>query len=133
MDALRKARTIWSKTAQRSKEAAHATMVLEEILSEVSQLETGAPAARPSPTNAGERFAASAAETTASTSSRDRHSAEQARWSAVNTSTPPEKAPLKSYSMRWDFGQLDDVDKRKDHTLSGVLDGLLSNDTDWVS
>lgn len=141
MSALSKARTIWSKTAHRSKEAAHATRILNEILAQVSQPATSGPSARPV---VDEPSAASAAETTASSSSRDNaHSTEpvlesegslpQPNWSAVNANLPSEKAPSKSYSVEWSYEWLDNLGKRKDHAPNGALGSLLTNGVDWVS
>lgn len=142
MQALSKARTIWSKTAYRSKEAAHATKVLDEILAQVSQPAASGPSAR---AVVGESSAASAAGTAAASSSRrdNAHSAEPVRdsegplpqpnWSAVNSNLPSEKAPSKSYSMEWSYAWLDNLGKQKDHAPNGGLGSLLTNGVDWVS
>ncbi|CAN8105904.1 unnamed protein product [Discula destructiva] len=140
--ALSKARSIWSKTAQWSKEAAHATKVLDEILSKVSQQEAIVSPAEPPPARGVERLAPSAPEKPSSDISRNdtRNSARrgnseapllQPSWSAVNTNVPPEKPPNKSYSMEWSYEWLDNLGKRKDQASNGTLDSLLANGVDW--
>lgn len=128
--ALSKARTIWSKAAPRSKEAAHATKVLDEILAHVSH---SAPN--------GASGVASAGTTTSSFSRDIARSAEpegplplpQPNWSAVNSNPPSGKAPSKSYSVEWSYEWLDNLGKSKDHAPDGALGSLLTNGVDWVS
>lgn len=142
MNALKRARTIWSKTAHHSKEAAHAAGVLENILSKIDRPDTDPKSARPLPNDA----AATGHVTTSAdpgparidenTPQATRHreaSLAQASLPAVNTGPFPEKAPSKSYSVEWDYEWLDNLGKRKDRDISNALDNASTDGVDWVS
>lgn len=139
MDALRKARTVWAKTAQRSKEAAHATMVLERLLSKVFDVDKSTPSeTHGAPINNGkERLHNLANEAAASAPSesnvqstahevQSEASRPQPGWSAVNSSAPPQNAPSRSYSIEWDYWWLDEPYERIAKPLNDSWD-------DWVS
>lgn len=143
VNALIRARTIWSKIAHHSKEAAHASDILESILSKIYHPEENLPSARRSPTDDEEHLDTSVpANASGSGNPRDDRPSSmrtsertplQSSWSAVNAGTAPEKAPNKSYSIEWSFDWLDDLGKRKDHTLHGALENVLTDGVDWVS
>lgn len=136
VDSLKKARAIWSKMAHRFKEAAHATNVLDQILSKVSLRDPATSATKSARTSEGERFAASTTATAASgTSSRDATSSPASRggnWSAVNSAAPP-KPPSKSYSVEWSYEWLDKLGEPKDQAADDPFGGVLKGGIDWVS
>lgn len=140
MNALQRALIIWSKTSHRSKEAAHAAGVLENILSKIDQPEKDPLAARPLPTDARGHLATTSdshpgrvEENTPQAVRTGEASLSQPSRSAVNTGAAPEKAPRKSYSVEWDYEWLDNIGKRKDRDLSNALDNALTDGVDWVS
>ncbi|ROV89674.1 hypothetical protein VSDG_08097 [Cytospora chrysosperma] len=134
ISALRRARVIWGKTADSSKEAAHATKVLDAILARVPTSSDGAAGTTsPSRTNdGGRRFTAASKASSDSASSstpspadlrRCGTPASQAGWMAVNYAG--------GHSKEWDFGY-DNVDRRVAAGKSGDQLGLLlGNDVDW--
>lgn len=126
IDALKKARAIWSKSAHRFQEAAHATHVLDQILSQVAQQQQQDGAAAVA--SDGARFAASVAQplnqggTTGTTPPLP-------TWPALNN---PAKEKSRSHSMKWNYAWLDDVGKPKDAGAEASLEGIF-NSADWVS
>lgn len=130
IEALRKSRAIWARSAHRSKDAAHAADVLEQILSRVTVSQDGRAAATRkqlpagnAPNNSVPRAAAYAL------ASSD---------SPASSSTLPggQQAPgAKSYSVEWSYEWLDNLDKRTQGPgQSGALTGVLvGDDVDWVS
>lgn len=142
MNALRRARIIWSKTAHRSKEAAHAAGILEDILSKIDQPDKDPVSARPLPTDARGHLAtppdsdpARIGENTPGSVRTGEALLSKPNGPAANTGAAPEKAPSKSYSVEWDYEWLDNLgmQKRKDRDLSNALDHALIDGVDWVS
>lgn len=142
---------IWSKTANRSTEAAHATNVLQQMLSKISHPDPNSTETRTSPrANDGERFAASAAATAVATTSgpgppgRDANPVESqtrrrgerqispSKWPTVNSSAAS-RAPSKSYSVEWSYEWLDNLGVPKDKAGDAPLDSMLQGEVDWVS
>lgn len=132
MNALKRARAIWSKTAHRSSESAHAAGVLENILSKIDEPEENSLSARPIATSS-DSHPARVEETTPQPVRTGEVPLSHPSWSALNTGTAPEKAPSKSYSVEWDYEWLDNLGKRKDRDLSNALDDALNDGVDWVS
>lgn len=139
--ALNEARAIWIKIAQHSNEAARAFNILEEILSKIPEMGTGASTARVPPTNhPRESLATSTTTPDASVSSQVHMEAptrvgdseapalQHSSWSAVNASVPLEKAALRGYSTDWSSAWLGEV-----FTPKGNLDRTLAEGVDWVS
>lgn len=134
VSALKRARVIWGKTADSSKEAAHATKVLDVILARVStSSDVAAGTESPSRTkDGGRRFTAASTSSENVTGSTPSPAdlrqygtpAVQVGWMAVNYAGGPSK--------EWDFG-FDNADRRLSAGKSGDQLGLfLGNDVDWV-
>lgn len=139
VSALKRARAIWAKTADTSREAAHATKVLDHILSRVSNVpDSGAAGTTTTTTSGGRRLAAASVSSDRSPGSTSSPSdLLQCRtppiplgWSAVNYSVPLRSG--RGQSMNWDFG-LDSLDRHPGAGRSGGrLDGFIGGDVDWV-
>lgn len=110
------ARAIWARSAHRSKEAAHAADVLEQILSRVSASQNGGASTR--------RQLPETSSVPASTSSSI--GARQ----GIQTSSE-----ARVHSVVWSFDCLDDLHKRRDQSgRDGVLKGApVGDNVDWVS
>ncbi|POS80991.1 hypothetical protein DHEL01_v200619 [Diaporthe helianthi] len=128
--ALKRARTIWSRTANVSKESAHATKVLETILTKVSSsTQASTPKAdenRRSPT-----AAAAAAAPNSSSAASDQPGAPASSWSAVNNKAPrATSAARRDLSVAWDFGvDVFYADRRRD--MDDPIDMAVNGDMDW--
>ncbi|KUI74057.1 hypothetical protein VM1G_09701 [Cytospora mali] len=145
VSALKRARVIWGKTADSSKEAAHATKVLDIILARISQSDNGSAGiatatAAASPLRAGNdgrRFtaASTSSENIASSTSSPAELRQcgtppiQMGWMAVNYAGSSRQNG--GHSKEWDFG-LDNIDRRYALGKSrDQLDPFLGGDIDW--
>lgn len=137
VSALKRARTFWSKTANATKESAHATKVLDSILTKLSPPDkvstphvndddrhTAAAVGPPSPS-----------QTPHSSSLSEQPGTPTSSWSAVNNKAPSAAAVArKEHSMMWDFG-LDNLSSERmmNRDFDDPLDRALNDDIDWVS
>ncbi|ROV95744.1 hypothetical protein VMCG_07598 [Cytospora schulzeri] len=139
VSALKRARVIWGKTTNSSKEAAHATKVLDIILARVSTSSDGATGtASPSlTTDSGRRFTVASASSDNISSSTSSPAGLlqcgtppiQAGWMAVNYAGSSRKTG--EHSKEWDFG-FDKIDRRHAAGKPGNQLGLFpGNDVDW--
>lgn len=131
MSALKRARLIWGKTASSSREAAHATKVLDVILARVSSLSDNA-AGPTSPSRTTDGARRHAADSTPAGKVGAGADASPAGWMAVNYAGSSRKVGGRD-PKGWGFG-IDDVERG--HVAvgnSGDEFGLfVDDDVDWV-
>lgn len=134
VSALKRARTIWSRTANTSKESAHATKVLDTILTKVSPPEKVS-----TPQNNDKyRYNAVAAAPTSSKSPHSNSPSEQpdtpaSSWSAVNSKAPSTTAAARrDFSVAWDFGIDAFHSRTKKRDSDDPIDMAVNGDIDWV-
>lgn len=137
VSSLKRARTIWSRTADVSKESAHATKVLDTILAKVSPPEK----ASTQQTTDDRRYTEdAAAQPSSSGNTYSNRASEQAdtpasSWSAVNNKAPlASRAVRKDFSVAWDFGMDAFHSERstKNRDSDDPIDMAVNGDMDWV-
>ncbi|KAI3395375.1 hypothetical protein diail_1366 [Diaporthe ilicicola] len=135
VSALKRARTIWSKPANASKESAHATKVLDSILTKIS------PPDRISTPHTNDNHRQAAAAAGSPSSSQTPHSSSLSEqpgtptpsWSAVNNKASSSTVVArKEFSVAWDFG-LDNFtsERMMNRDFDDPLDMALNGDVDW--
>lgn len=129
VSALKRARTIWGRTANVSKESAHATKVLETILTKVS---SSTQASTPRPHENRRSPAAAAAGLDLSSAPPDQSDTPASSWSAVNKKAPrATSAVRRDFSVAWDFG-VDAFHTERNRDLDDPIDLAVNGDMDWV-
>lgn len=135
VSALKRARTIWGRTANTSKESAHATKVLDTILTKVSPAEKVSTPQN----NERHRYNAATAAPTSSKSPRPSTPSEHSdtpasSWSAVNNKAPlAPAAPRRDFSVAWDFGiDAFHSERTKNRDSGDPIDMAVNGDIDWV-
>lgn len=129
VSALKRARTIWSRTANASKESAHATKVLETILIKVS---SSTQASTPKPHENRRSPAAAAAGLNPSSAPSDQPDTPSSSWSAVNSKAPRATSVVRrGFSVAWDFG-VDTFHTERNRDLDDPIDLAVNGDMDWV-
>ncbi|KAG8169040.1 hypothetical protein KVR01_001789 [Diaporthe batatas] len=125
VSALKRAGAIWSRTASVSKESAHATKVLEAILTKVS---SSTQASTPKPPD--DRRSPATAPNSSSAPS-DQPEAAASSWSAVNNKAPQSsRAVRRDFSVAWDFG-VDAVRTERNRDSDDPIDLAVNGDMDW--
>jgi hypothetical protein len=127
---LKRARTIWSRTASVSKESAHATRVLDTIIAKVSPSnQTSAPNTNDTRQSA----AAMAGLAKNSSTTPSEHPDTSSSWSAVNNKATRYKPGVRrDYSIAWDFG-LGTFHNDRNIDPGDPIDKAVNGDIDWVS
>ncbi|KAI7788322.1 hypothetical protein LA080_012389 [Diaporthe eres] len=135
VSALKRARTIWGQTANASKESAHATKVLDTILTKVSPPERVL-----NPQNDdNNRYHAAAAAPASAKSPHSGSPSEQpdtpvSSWSAVNNKTPSTGTAVarRGFSVAWDFGMdAFHTERTKKRDSDDPIDMTVNGDIDW--
>lgn len=140
-NALRRARAIWIKMADRSKEAAHAIKVLDQILSRVSSSgQTAAsppPPPPPPPTNTTNRLATPVQSGPSGSNldnpNRSSESQQLQQVLPILKPTRPPVAPSRSWSEKWNFGEWDDIGRRHSQNSGDIPENAQDLDVNWVS
>lgn len=136
VSALKRARTIWGRTANASKESAHATKVLDTILTKVSPPER---LSNPQNDDNNRYNAAAAAPTSAkiphSNSPSEQPDTPASSWSAVNNKAPSAGTAVarRDFSVAWDFGMdAFHTERTKKRDSDDPIDMAVNGDIDWV-
>lgn len=148
VEALKRAREIWSRLADRSREAAHASRVLDHILSSVPSSSQGENTAQPTQSQEPSGSLANAASDPANEGSDQSNAPNSPRREnrAVPTSTQANSPSLRSAANKlptwarpavgrtqdWEFGKWDEMDRRASRGSGRSLEGASALDVDWV-
>lgn len=134
VSALKRASTIWGRTANVSKESAHATKVLDTILTKVSPPDK-ASTSHPDDHNRNPGAVGALSKSTHSSTPSEQPDTPASSWSAVNNrASPATTASRRGFSMAWDFGidAFHGSERRANRDSGDPIDMAVNGDIDWV-